>query len=269
MSGRAEFEAWAPPEVRWSAWAKPTLFVHPPPPTVTTSAAAALRGPPEPAGARPTSDELGWPRALPKHSAVVLEMPGALAVSTGIALRDKGYWPVPLFNATPGPNPFVDVAPIIRALKEGASALGGGRDARVLPCFLLDVDRCPPGLRSSPGRYDNRSVVFPQDFPSATLMRAEGIEQVVVVVHTPAGSGAAPEFARDLAHVLYGWQGDGLRIMRTSATSTAAPTGVEVPKPSGFGLAWRRILMFAGLRRSGAGGFGSLIPEASTGGGYS
>lgn len=263
MNDRDVFDAWAPADVPWSAWAKPTLFVErstaggvaPP-----GAAAADARHQQPPMQSR----ELGWPEHLPPRSAIVLEMPGVLSIEAGLALRDKGYWPVPLFNATSGPNAYVDVGAIARGLREGASSLRGSRDPEVLPCFLLDAHRCPPGVGGAAGRYDNRSIVFPQDFPSATLLRSRGIEQVVVVSH---GTGS-PELAADLSHVLFGWQRDGLRIMRFEPAKQKQPQAVEVMKPSGFGMFWRRILTIAGLRRSGAGGFGSLIPEASSGSGY-
>lgn len=283
MTEREAFEAWAPPEMAWSAWAKPTLFVHPPRPIGTQILGApgaptpgAATGPtpfesplPAPHGADGSSDELAWPRLIPGHSALVLEMPGPLGVESGIALRDRGYWPVPLYNATPGFNAFVDVGPTVRALHDGAPRLRGRFDPAALPCFLLDINRCPAGLRRSPGRYDNRSVVFPQDFPSAILMRSRGVEQVVVVSHGSSPSAGGADLATDLAHVLHGWERDGLRILRMTATSGKPPVQISVPKPKGFGLAWRRLITFAGFRRSAVGGFGSLIPEASTGGGYS
>jgi len=285
MTGRESFEAWAPADLVWSAWAKPTLFVHPsltPPDAKPTGRARSARptpfqpqpiAPTQPAPAssieRIDSDDLVWPRTLPRHAALLLELPGPMAVSAGVALRDKGFWPVPLFNATPGPNPIVDVMPTIRALHDAAPLLRGAPDPQTLPCFLLDAARCPQATGKSPGRYDNRSIVFPQDFPSATLMRSRGVEQVVVVTLAPPGDPGRFQPAKDLAHVLHAWQRDGLRLLHTTTTSGNPPSHVSVPKPKDFGLAIRRILALTGFTRSAAGGFGAFIPVVATGSGYS
>lgn len=268
---RDAFEAWAPPHVEWAAWCKPTLFIQPPATPRATPAPASM--PPVPAspdstGLSAPGGDVDFAREIPKHSALVLDLPGPRSVEVGVSLLDRGYWPVPLFNATPGPNPLVDVAPIVRALLHAAPVLRSAAPRagdQTLPCFLLDSGRCPQGLRSTPGRYDNRSVVFPQDFPSATRLRSRGIEQVLVV-HQQQGT---TPFAADLAHVLYAWQRDGLRIARLAPSAAARPEPASIPRPKGFGLALRRVLTFAGLRRSAAGGFGAFTPEASTGSGYS
>jgi hypothetical protein len=47
------------------------------------------------------------------------------------------------------------------------------------------------------------------------------------------------------------------------------PRAVTVEKPSKFGFAVRRVMTFAGLRRSAVGGFGCWVPEQSSGSGYS
>lgn len=277
MSGRQAFEAWAPAEVEWSKWAKPTLFVHPtvsPPPGMGLNSFQAASAAPEMSAAtsaieRVDSDDLVWPRALPRHSALVLELPPMIGIAAGVALRDKGLWPVPLYNATTGQSPLIDVWPTVRALQVAAPLLQGRGDSQTLPCFLLDAGRCPEGSKGTPGKYDNRSMVFPQDFPSATLMRARGVEQVVVVTHASPGQATKFEPAKDLAHVLFGWQRDGLRLMHTTTVTSAAPVAITVTKPKEFGLAVRRIMMLTGFRRSAAGGFGAFIPVPQASSGYS
>lgn len=255
MSIHAEFEAWAPEHIVWSRWAKPTMFVDQGTPLAAIPKLLPM-----------TSEGLGWPEAIPPRSCVVLELPGPMSVEAGLALRDRGYWPVPLFNATHANGAIVHVEPIALALRAAARSLSTHQtqpgDPPPLPCFLLDAGRCPP-VSPSPGRYDNRSIVFPQDFPSATMLRSHSIEQAVVVTHD-----ARDTFAPDLRHVLHGWQRDGLRIMRFSLEFHESPQPVQVDRPSGFGMFWQRIVAASGFRRNAAGGFGSLVPMPSESSGH-
>lgn len=288
MTPRQAFEAWAPPHTPWSAWAKPTLFIDRTPArpgqmggltavAQTTSPSAQAAGAVGAAPTFPSSEAHVWPLHIPKHCALVLDMPGPRAVEAGVSLRDRGYWPVPLFNATPGPNPVVDVTNTVRALLAAAphlAAAGGQAGEQALPCFLIDDNRCPKVTGSVVGKYDNRSIVFPQDFPSATLLRSRGIEQVLVVHHTyqagePSNGAQGGKLADDLAHVLFAWQRDGLRILRFTPAMEKEPRAVTIAKPSRFGFALRRIMTFSGLRRSAAGGFGCFVPEQASGSGYS
>ena len=80
--------------------------------------------------------------------------------------------------------------------------------------------------------------------------------------------GALGTFAPDLRHVLHGWQRDGLRIMRFAPEIHESPQPVQVDRPSGFGMFWQRLVAASGFRRNAAGGFGSLVPMPSEGGGH-
>lgn len=126
--------------------------------------------------------------------------------------------------------------------------------ADATPAFLLDADRmkdpAPP-----PGKFDNRWMVFPQDFPSAAFLRSRGIGRVLVVQE-----GEKPR--EDLSHVLLRWQRGGIQL------SIAAPDGagerpLTVQPPSRFRRAWYRVLATMGLSRSNVGGFGAIIPVAT------
>ena len=71
----------------------------------------------------------------------------------------------------------------------------------------------------------------------------------------------------DLAHVLLRWQQGGLRMLSASPAD-AAPREFTVTRPSWFRLAWYRAITAARLRRNNAGGFGAVIPVATSGGGH-
>ena len=117
-----------------------------------------------------------------------------------------------------------------------------------------------PPVPPSPGKFDNRWVVFPQDFPSATFLRSRGVADVLLI-H------AGGRVQEDLAHVLLRWQQGGLRILSASP-SDISTRELTVTPPSWFRRAWYRAITAARLRRNNAGGFGAVIPVRSGGGGH-
>ena len=248
MTKEEIFNAWAPEGVEWSAWAKPVLFAQWPD-TVT---------PPATTPDWPQPNYLWLPQAG-GGTAIVVDLPAVEAVRTGIVFARRGYRPVPLFNTSHGPSPVVEIAPLVLELGRGARLLQTiSVAANAPPVFLIDANRMQPAVPVSPGTFDNRWVVFPQDFPSATLLRSRGVSDVLVIQ-----TGERPQ--EDLAHVLLRWQQGGLRILAASPADTS-PRPITVTRPSWFRLAWYRALTAARLRRNNAGGFGAVIPVAMSGG---
>lgn len=241
------FTAWAPDDSVWSVWVKPVLFAE---------AVAQARTPTEPTSAAEASR---YPD--PRHgTAVVLDLPGRSGARLGLALAARGYRPVPLYNGGSGSGAVIDVAPIAVTLGAGSRELAGLRiPTHAPPAFLLDSDRMK-GPPPAPGRFDNRWMVFPQDFPSATFLRSHGIQRVLVVQE-----GATPR--DDLAHVLLRWQRAGIELSLASPDAPDASRPLRVRPPSRFRRAWYRALASLGLRRSNVGGFGAMvpIPSASSG----
>ena len=72
----------------------------------------------------------------------------------------------------------------------------------------------------------------------------------------------------DLAHILLRWQEAGIRILGCEASGDKQPEPVQVEKPNNFRALWYRAMVLAGLRRNSAGGFGAIVPEPSSSGGY-
>ena len=261
---RAElFDVWAPQDCLWSRWAKPVLFAEPPPQFLPPAAAPGMPAPavpPAPAeeAAPPFPDVL-----LDRSQAVVVDLPGARSIQAGLALAGQGYRPVPLFNCGGHPSALVNVQPILGELESGAGSFGEFRlSAEAPPAFLLDANRQLPAGRAAPGRYDNRWLVFPQDFPSANFLRSRQIVRVLLIQE------ARPQPAEDLAHVLRRWQEAGIemRLLHPEA-GWSSPVSLQVEKPSRFrNLSYRALAIF-GLHRNSAGGFGSVIPIPSSGGG--
>jgi hypothetical protein len=249
ISGQDCFAIWAPDGVLWSQWAKPVPFAHAPalftdPPAVVPENLPALPRP--------------W-----DHSAIVVDLPGEQSVLVGLALAQQGFRPVPLFNGTSGPMQIVPMDGIERALGAGADVL-----KRVLiapeakPAFLLDSERHTPIGGGEPGRYDNRWIVLPQDFPSATLLLANGIKDVLVIRQRDQW------VEQDLTHVLLRWQQAGLRIRAVELESGETHDNLQLTIPSNFRKLWYGVIALMGLRRNNAGGFGSLVPEQTQHSGY-
>lgn len=250
MNAREVFETWAPPHSPWSDWAKAPLFVNLP-----TTAPRTLE---------PQVDLLDLSN-VPKGAgdvALVVNLNGALSALFGLAAARRGYRPVPLYNCSGNSNEVVPTGPLRDALDHGANDLARlAFPANAPPAFLLDANRLVGGQYVEPGRFDNRWVVFAQDFPSANYLREQGVGRILVV-QPPDGS-----IAEDLVHVLLRWQLGGLEIhmlgfdpLRPSRPACR----IVVRRPPYFQFLLRRALVILGLRRSSAGGFGAAVPQQNT-----
>jgi hypothetical protein len=129
------------------------------------------------------------------------------------------------------------------------------------PAFLLDATR-NHSLRREPGYvgdlFDNRSVTFPTDFPSAPFLHAAGVRDVLLVQYRTAVPAA------DLAHTLRRWQAAGLIMRSKDLASTSAPLPLTVAKPSWVGWVLYRALTLVGLKRHALGGFGGMLSTGSS-----
>lgn len=229
-------------------------------------------------------------------TAYVLDLPGAEAVTWAMMLARRGWRPIPLYSAVPGgisggyvplgapspmmptstdpmsalgaplapmpvlPHALVDVRPILVAMVSATSILKSlGIAADRPPAFLLDAERRVGVGMPTPGRFDNRSISLPTDFPSAVFLKSRGIERVVLIQK----SAITPQ--EDLAHTMLAWQQGGLTILSKSLAMDGEPAAHDVTPPSQFRAAWYRFLATIGLRRSPLGGFGGVIPIPSAG----
>lgn len=242
------FAAWAPEGAVWSEWAKPTVF-----------ASVGSFFSEQPLTVPPLGD-VGIPEAW-GSAALVVDLPGDEAVAVGLALAERGFRPVPLFNNTSGPAPVIDTTALTDALGAGVEVLKAHTlkpDAP--PAFLLDSRRSASAGADQPGRYDNRWVVLPQDFPSAAFLGSRGIKEITVIQR----GGLTP--ATDLSHVLLRWREGGLRLRAIDRDSGTSDENLTVSPPSWFRRAWYAAIVLMGLRRSNVGGFGSMVPERTSSG---
>jgi hypothetical protein len=181
-------------------------------------------------------------------------------------LAGRGYRPVPLYNAIPLPSgdkslAAVDVWPILAALKESAdkpALLHLPSDAP--PAFLLDARRRGGERKMEPGQFDNRSLSFTTDFPSAIYLASHGIQRVTLVQKNTMD----PQ--PDLGHSLRRWQDGGIKLERLRLNPLSPPEPFEVPRPSHYGAMFQRLLFLLRLKRSPGGGFGAWIGASPSGG---
>jgi len=267
MTGKELFEIWAPNDSIWSQWVSPALFAQI---DYAKGDNPALADVPE----------LPWhePKARP-DTAVVIDLPGADSVRLALALAWRGYRPVPIINASPGPIGLqlnllsqptrstpsavvvLDMSSLVREICQGTPrmrALTFTSDAP--PAFVLDSLRLKGTNPLRDDIFDNRWMVFPQDFPSAKFLAEQEINHVTVVQTEKT----QPQ--EDLSHVLLRWQEAGIEILSKASGDPSLPSRITVSRPSRFKASWYRALAIMGLRRSSVGGFGSFIPETSAAG---
>ncbi len=135
-------------------------------------------------------------------------------------------------------------------------------DPAAPPAFLLDSNRLKGTLAPRPGQFDNRWVIFPQDMPSGTFVRSQQVERALLL---QAGRGTADN---DLAHVFLRWREAGVGLWVKDSNSPEAAQELAVRRPSEFKMRYLALMfLFLGLRRSNVGGFGSIVPTPSSGGG--
>lgn len=258
MDPVALFNKWAG-DHEWSDWAKPTLFaqVRDVTPRTTFPSAADLIARAE-AFLDSTAARTLSPGMPSRGAAVIVDCPGEMAVAVGAVLSQRGFCPVPLFNGVfAKDNPLSDNAGILNALSVLADRL---RPAGTIqsPAFLLDSQRLD-GV-PAPGRYDNRWIVFPQDFPSGGRLLASGVRDCFIL--------AAPvqRVADDLSHVLKRWQDAGIEMFEVWGDRKVP---AKIQTPPWYRHVFYRVAALSGLKPNSWGAFGALIPIATASSGFS
>jgi hypothetical protein len=249
------YRVWAPPEIPWSRWVKPVLFS-------LMDSRFEVRAP------KMNQFNTNWVPRPGAAVAMVVDVPGEAGVLWGVQLARSGYRPVPLYNALPfppskrmspetRPESTVDAESIMAALFRETPALKEIHlSEEAPPAFLLDANRRTARNAPSPGRFDNRSVCFSTDFPSAAFLFSRHIKEVIVVQR-------GNDVAGDLLLVLLEWQKAGIHLLRKDPADMAPPKSVLLEPPSLLRRLWYKLSVAVGLRRGELGGFGGIIPSAS------
>lgn len=257
LSGRELYRIWAPADSIWSPWVAPAFFAQMQCGQVSSETSENL-------------PSLDWFEAQANPGcAVILDLPGAQSIQSAMELSRIGYRPVFLINASPtsfsflatqqDQNVVLDMSMLVRAVCATAEHLQSlSLPANAPPVFVLDAYR---RIGTSPLRdemFDNRWIVFPQDFPSARFLAEQRIRRIILV----QAENRSPQ--EDLAHVLLRWQEAGLAVQHKIAGESTHPVPISVSRPSQFRAMWYRALAVVGLRRSSVGGFGSFIPSTTS-----
>jgi hypothetical protein len=257
MDPRSVFEIWAPPDGPWSPWAKPVLFAH-------LDVAGGLQTVEIP------EIRLPFDRPKPGGTAIVVDLPSLESIGFGLELARFGYRPVPLFNACPSPPGFlghvvpevVPVTPLLSALVQGTDRLkSADLSGDAPPVFLLDADRLGRDKPIVPGSFDNRSVVFATDLPSALFLTPRQITAVELIHRGAPGE--------DLLDVLRDWNRAGILLSHIDLHQPGPPSTLVVPGSWLLGLSrfGRRLWALLSLRRNPRGGYGGIVPEFESSGG--
>jgi hypothetical protein len=249
MKPESVYEIWIPPEGVWSLWARPVPFAQMAsfPELVELDEQTWL------------AIDVGWAADLSKNTALVVDLPGLESIWTGLAMGARGYRPVPLYNACTGPNEVVEMKSIMQGLLTGAGYLGSlALPADAPPAFLLDANRMAPNRVIRPGDFDNRSKVFPQDFPSARFLIERGFGQGVLVQR----GGRQPQ--EDLAHVLRRWADAGIEVQGKNLADAGPLEPIDVAEPPWYRSIFHRIRLGLGPRDNPQGGFGREVPRPSS-----
>lgn len=292
MNADLLYSIWAPPEGNWTPWAKAVLFAHyeyiSPRVANPNAMGVAVNGIPSPeAGQLPLDPATSAAQLLqrlqlppPGSTALVFDLPGPAGVWAGVAAARLGYRPVPLYNACPvaplkldardapafapasmvGPTPatrleVVNVTWILIALADAAAEVQSiPMPPTAPPAFLLDANRSGGSVPPGPGEFDNRSISFPTDFPSAALLASRGIRSVLLIRERDL----LP--AMDLSHTLGRWSKAGIEILSRPLTTDGPSQRIDVPRPNWWGALWYYLSTAASRRRGRLGGYGGMVP---------
>lgn len=204
------YNIWAPAGKSWVDWVRPVAFVE---------MKQGVKGYCVSERVIPLAEEIRGE----KNTVVIVDLPGGESVFQGIALAERGFRPVPVFNGTmeqEGVRATVNNQSVGVALVKMADRLKKislAEDAP--PAFLTDKNRLQR-YKLVESVFDNSWDVYPQDLPSASYMKEKGIRKIVVI---------STSFSEDLKKVLYKHQKSGIDIYFTKGYE--APKRFKLHKP--------------------------------------
>jgi hypothetical protein len=258
------FDVWGPhPDGPWGPYHCVPLFAaldrlvrNEVGPAVPPGSRHRPASPPElPAHARPGAPAPAW---WTPSTWTILDLPGARSVEAAVWLVGAtGAQPVCTFDNWPHEKGVLKPELALAELLRWATTLEQARPRitpQAPPLWICERER----LGERPGRpreFDNRYYLDDSVLPGPGVLRRHGIERVVYVV---------PDAADQPMADVEGYFGELLLA------------GIDVFRV-GLGAADARVVPFAsrrtarplkrtGYRRSAVGGFGTLVPEPSSGG---
>jgi hypothetical protein len=290
MSSENIYMEWAGDSI-WSRWVKPVLFAHL---SGSVIARVMTETPNEPIPA----DVGGVPRAT-GTTAILVDLPGAASIATGLALIELGYRPIPLYNSVPVmlPDSSTPSLPLVTrpeaaptqesldllvslSLRDEESVRGPRAAVDMFPIVHLLVQsaqneslktispHAPPAFLLDSRRRGIGAVCRPGDFDNRSISLPTDFPSANFMLANRIRDAIVIQEQegppqQDLAHTLRRWQEAGLRIMTTMPGGTPQPAVVS--RPPRFRHMWYGLLARLGLRQNPLGGFGGFLPMPSAG----
>jgi hypothetical protein len=261
------YDVWGP--VSGSAWTPyhcvplfaaldrvPDDFVGPPPPIERQDPATITRAAALPSHARPGAAAPEWATC---DTWILLDVPGRHAVEVAAWLvTAAGCQPVCTFDNWPHPKGLLRAEEILGELLRWATTVAEAR-SQLTPespaVWICDSERLGE-RKGRPGEFDNRYYLDDSILPGPGVLRSARLRRVVYVT---AGVENIPTV--DLEGYLGDLLAANVEVLHVNLLEPALVSrpmaAPREPRP-----APRR-----GFRRSAAGGFGSEVPEPSSGGG--
>lgn len=199
------------------------------------------------------------PPWLTRDTWTMIDLPGPAAVEAAAWLvTAAACQPVCTFNNWPHLKGLLRPEHILAALLRWASSMAEVRDRLTPaspPVWIGDSQRLAlsPG---KPGDFDNRYFLEDALLPGADLLRSAGMARIVYVTLEPND---APVI--DLEGYFTDLVAAGLGVFVVDLRDPMLAPAAWAPRRA------PRTLATARFRRSAAGGFGSVVPQPSSGGG--
>jgi hypothetical protein len=248
MSGTPVRDVWLATDHPWARWTKRALFASIGDRTIERAMEGTIYRSEHPPWSGKAPAWLGGARV-----AVLIDLPGRVAVELALALGSQGYRPVVSINATSAQREAIDMQPVLDTIVAGArfaSSFPSGPD--VLPAFILDSRREGAGADVSPGRFDNRWKLFTEDLPSGSRLKEERIGSVVILQD-------ATDVLEDVRAVAWAYQLAGIDV-RIANVHAQAPAPLLDPPPSGLRRAVAYIRRRFAFRPRMDGSYGDEVP---------
>ncbi|HUP47142.1 MAG TPA: hypothetical protein VM779_16670 [Thermoanaerobaculia bacterium] len=261
-SGEALYDVWGPrADSPWAPFHCVPLFA------ALDRIDAASVGPPTP----PVSNGKTPQVVIPKHATPGADAPLWIAADALTILDLPGTWsvqaaawilsaypcqPVCTFNNWPHRKALLQPERILAELLHWATTVAEARrelarDAP--PLWICDSERL--GSRQGrPGEFDNRYFLEDAILPGAALLKGAGLVRVVYVTLDPR---EAPVI--DLEGYFADLESAGIPVRIVDLLDPALQPREWIPRPL-------RTFASGGFKRSSAGGFGTQIPQPSSGG---
>ncbi len=200
------------------------------------------------------------PRWLRPGTMTILDAPGRRSVEAAAWLVvSGGCQPVCTFDNWPHEKGVLRVADVLAELLHWASVVFAARarlEADAPPLWICDSRRL--GTRTGrPGEFDNRYFLDDSILPGPGFLARNGVERVVYL-HAEVASPPVSDLENYFGDLLTA----GIPVLHLGL-----PAGPEAKPAVLVGDALRRRRPPKGFRRSAAGGFGTTVPEPSSGSG--